>query len=334
MPVFLERVSSRGRIDGTSVPRSTRSTTPQTTLSITVGIRDDGTVYFHDTEGNPLPERAITAAKKQRGDVIRSLIEQKCDEINEQIGAVGYIHVYTPHPNVQPKHEIRDFESRPPAKPVPTTSGFFASLFKSRRDRIAKENALAEQQYALALRHWQAEKEDFEDEEGRRKAFIEHDIYTDLPAMEAFLEENLQAITWPRETTVSAAILELGRVVFIDIDLPEVEDMPNKNAVVPARGYKLSVKEMSAAQVQRPYMRHVHGIGFRVIGETFAALPNAQEVVLSGFSQRPDRTTGQITDEYLYSVRVKRASWSLIRFDNLENLDVVDSLSQFELREL
>lgn len=103
--------------------------------------------------------------------------------------------------------------------------------------------------------------------------------------------------------------------------------MPNKNAVVPARGYKLSVKEMSAAQVQRLYMRHVHGIGFRVIGETFAALPNAQEVVLSGFSQRPDRTTGQITDEYLYSVRVKRASWSLIRFDNLENLDVVDSLS-------
>ena len=72
---------------------------------------------------------------------------------------------------------------------------------------------------------------------------------------------------------------------------------------MPKRGYKLSVKAISATQIQKLYMQHIHGTGFRIIGETFAALPNVQEVVLSAFSQRPDSATGRIVDEYLYSVR-------------------------------
>jgi hypothetical protein len=79
-------------------------------------------------------------------------------------------------------------------------------------------------------------------------------------------------------------------------------------------------------------LNHIHGIGFRIIGEALAALPNAQQVVLSAFSQRPNPATGHVGDEYLYSVRVDRDSWSRIAFDGLQNLDVVEALAQFELR--
>lgn len=222
------------------------SPTPKTTISATVGVRDDGTVYFQDAQGNPLPEHLIDTGKKQQGDAIRNLIQQKCDEINKQIEALGEIHLYTPDSSVKPYYEMRQFEVPPPDKPVPKRLGFFASLFKKKRERIERENAQAEQQYTHALEEWQFEKERFEDEERQRKAFIEHDIYCDVTAMEAFLEENLQAIVWPRETSVSTEILEDGKRVFIDVDLPETEDMPNKTAAVPTRGYKLSVKEMSA----------------------------------------------------------------------------------------
>ncbi|HYV03816.1 MAG TPA: hypothetical protein VFB82_04485 [Blastocatellia bacterium] len=150
--------------------------------------------------------------------------------------------------------------------------------------------------------------------------------------MEAFLEENLQAIVWPRETNVSTEIREGGSLIFIDVDLPEIEDMPSRTASAPQRGYKLSVKEMSPAQLQRLYMRHIHGIGFRIIGEAFAALPGAQQLVLSAFSQRPSSVTGQVSDEYLYSARVVRDSWCRIAFDRLQNLDVVEALAQFDLR--
>lgn len=79
-------------------------------------------------------------------------------------------------------------------------------------------------------------------------------------------------------------------------------------------------------------MQHVHGIGFRIIGEAFAVLPKAKQVVLSAFSQRPNKATGAVGDEYLYSVRVKRGDWSMINFANLAELDVIAALERFELR--
>lgn len=302
------------------------------TISVTVGVHDDGTVYFQDAQGNPLPDHVVDITKKQQGETIRNLIQQKCDEINQQIEALGEIYLYTSDPTITPRYEMQQFEVPPPDKPVPKQISFFASLFRRRREKIERENALVEQQYARDCEKWQAEKERFENEERRRKAFIDHDIYSDITAMEAFLEENLQAIVWPRETSVSTEILDSGRRIFIDVDLPEIEDMPNKTAAVPTRGLKLSVKDISPTQVQRLYMRHIHGIGFRVIGEVFSALPNVQEVALSAFSQRPNPATGQVADEYLYSVRVPREDWSHIRFDSLKNLDVVEALARFELR--
>jgi hypothetical protein len=323
---------TRERLDGSTRSQTYRAPAKTASMSITVGVKDDGTVYFCDDDGNPLPDRLVTMVKKQKGDAIRELIQKKCDEINGQIQALGEIHLYTPSPHVKPTYEIREYQDDPPRKPTPKKPGFFASLFKSKRERIERENAERERQYQQDLKDWMAEKERFDDGERRRKARIERDIYTDVAAMELFLEENLQGIVWPRETNVSAEILDGGKRVFIDVDLPEIEDMPSKTASVPQRGYKLSLKDMSPAQVQRLYMRHVHGIGFRIIGEAFAALPVVQEIILSAFSQRQNAATSQTQDDYLYSVRVERDAWSQIRFGNLQYLDIIESLAQFDLR--
>ena len=108
--------------------------------------------------------------------------------------------------------------------------------------------------------------------------------------------------------------------------------MPNRTASVPQRGMRLSIKELSVTKVQRLYAAHVHGVAFLLIGETFAALPLVQQVVLSGYSQRRSATTGQINDDYLLSVRVRRDEWSRIDFDQLQEIDVVEALAQFEMR--
>jgi hypothetical protein len=108
--------------------------------------------------------------------------------------------------------------------------------------------------------------------------------------------------------------------------------MPHRIATVPQQGYRLSVKEMSPSQVHRLYMSHVHGIGFRIIGEIFSAQQDSREVVLSAYSQRSNPAIGTNQDEYLYAVRVDREQWSGINFQNLNNIDVVDALTRFELR--
>lgn len=322
---------TRERIGGSNTG-SRVSASSYSNKSVTVGVTDDGTVYFRDADGNPLSEHLINAAKKQQGDAIRDLIQKKCDEINAQIEALGEIHVDTPNCNIKPQYQPQKFPESPPTKPVPKKTGLLGMLFKSKREKTERANQEIQRQFEKNLEKWRVAKHQFDETEERRKDVIERGIYSNVEMMESFLEENLQSIVWPRETILSTEILDNGKIVFVDVDLPELEDMPTKTASAPQRGYKLSVKEMSATQIRRLYMRHVHGIGFRIIGETFSALPNAQEVVLSAYSQRPDRATGHITDEYLYSVRVNRVSWSRINSDNLQNLDVIEALAQFDLK--
>ena len=59
------------------------TTSGTTTFKATVSISDDGLLTFKDESGEPLPESRIDLLKKQKGDVLHSLIQEKCDEVNE-----------------------------------------------------------------------------------------------------------------------------------------------------------------------------------------------------------------------------------------------------------
>lgn len=332
-------LSMRGKLSGAQgQPRAAYrapAPVPQiTAVPLTVGVGDDGVLFFKDQAGAPLAEHLVTIAKKQHGDTIKGLIQRKCDEINEQIEAVGDLHLDTPSPHERPRFVACAYGEPCPTPPIPQVPGFFAKFLASQRAKVEALNDEAMRRHEAHVREWEAGMAAHTATEGKRQKHIEELIYSDPEAMEAHLEETLQDIAWPRETLVAAELVDGGKTVLIDVDLPEIEDMPSKTAGVPTRGMKLSVKEMSAAQVQKLYMRHVHSIGFRIIGEAFASLPNTQRVILSGYSQRRDKATGQASDEYLYSVRVGRADWSEIEFTQagLNNLDVVEALSRFDLR--
>jgi hypothetical protein len=323
---------SRQRVGTPSAPARNESRPGKVTVSARITVDDDGTIKFLDADGNPLPPEWANRAKRQKGDEIRKLIEDCCDKINARVEALGTIHVHTPAPHERLPYEPQAFEELRPRKPVAKPQGFLGWLFKFMRARIDAENAKQQATYEEALNKWKAGKAAFEESERARKELLEVRVLSDVEAMEEVLEGSLKGIEWPRETAVSAEINEGGRVVFLDVDLPEHEDMPKTTASVPSKGYKLTVKEMSATKIQKLYMQHVHGVGFRIIGEAFAVLPTAQEVILSVFSQRANRATGVVTDEYLYSVRVKREDWEKINFTNLNGLDVITALERFELR--
>jgi len=149
--------------------------------------------------------------------------------------------------------------------------------------------------------------------------------------MHEYLERALSSIAWPRETTVSAEI-EPGPVVWLDVDLPELEHMPTHSATVATRGLKVNIKAKPEKQRRTDYVTHVHAVACRLIGEAFAALPTATAVVLSGYTQRPARATGNSTDVYVLSVKAARSDWRDIRFDKLSDLDPVEALGQFDCR--
>lgn len=252
--------------------------------------------------------------------------------MNKQIESLGEIHSHTPRPNERVAYVPSPFDQPQPVAPRPKQPGFWDRIFSSRRTAIEMSNRLAAEAHEQAKQKWLLAREAHEVVEQSRRRFLEEEILGDREAMEAHLEAVLQGIVWPRETAVSLEVSDDRRRVTIDVDLPEIEQLPKKTAAVQARGFRLLIKEMSPTNVQKLYMRHVHGIGFRIVGESFAALPTIEEVSLSAYTQRPNKATGQISDHYLYSVRVERARWQEINFAALAEIDVVEALARFELR--
>lgn len=324
---------SRERI-GSSGPKPVQRSSAGTSgasVTMTCGVKDDGTLYFQDAAGAPVAEHLVEIAKKQNKEAILGLIQQKCDEINDQVEALGRLHHDTPDCRKPLRFVPLAFDERPPLQPAMQTAGFVSGLFKSGRDKVERANQVAKSTYEGLKFEWDARRAAHSVEQERRKKFIENDVLHDPGAMEQFLEDNLQEIVWPRETEVSFEIQGDGSKALLDVDLPEVEDMPSKVAAVPARGLKLSIKDMAATKVQKLYLEHAHGILFRLIGETFAALPTVQQVVASGFTQRPSATTGHIQDDYVVSVRVSRVDWDKLDFTRLDAINTIESLGQHEI---
>lgn len=322
---------SRERIGGPT-PRPWKATTTTKSYSMTCGIADDGTLSFHDASGAPMSEHLVEIAKKQNKKAILDLIQRKCDEINEQVESLGRLHHDTPDARLRPRFVAPPFETPQPMLPVPRKLGLLDKIFRSRRRCALAANEVDEEEYRAALSEWKAAKATFQMKVEQRRLFVEKLIYQDVQAMESFLEQSLQDIGWPRETSVAIDIQDDGARVMLDVDLPELEDMPCRTAAVPARGLKLSVKDLTPAKVQRLYADHVHGILFRLVGEVFAALPNAKTVVASGYSQRADPATGQVRDDYLLSVRIDRQRWQEMDFEQLAKINVTEALARHDLR--
>lgn len=324
--LYARQALSSGTAQRSAAPRSS------TTVELTVIVEDDGTLTFRDQDGHPVPEDLITRAKQQQGEAIKALITRACEGVNSRVKVLGELHHETPPPNRPPRYQAGTFDTPQPRTPAPRVPGMVEGLFKSKRAAIEEENAQAERRYQQALADWYTQKSTFETEEKRKQDLVTSALSGAVPAMEELLGAVLQDIVWPRETAVSFEVQDGGTRLAFDVDLPEVEDMPTQTATAPARGYKLSLKAISQTAVQKLYAQHIHSIAFRLIGEAFGMLPTLQQVTLSGYSQRKDKTTGHEQDDYLLSVAVTRAEWEKLNFSALPKLDMVAALERLGVK--
>jgi len=65
----------RSKLFGGNAPARLPAPEPKyVSVPVSVGVRDDGELFFQDQSGQPLVEHLVVDAKKQHGDAIRSLI--------------------------------------------------------------------------------------------------------------------------------------------------------------------------------------------------------------------------------------------------------------------
>ncbi len=306
-------ISYRSKIVGQSkkVSANSKSQRRQTIdVPITFALQDDGTLLYLDKNGKPLPENIIQATKKQKKDFILNWLQQQSEIYNSGRESLLRIHLNTPAPVgeviVNPK----------PKPPQFKTHGIMSFLFTSQKQKTNEKNKQIQQDYDKELLKWEQ---------------AEQALRNDVEVMSAVISNAFASIEWPRETSASFDIVDNGNILLLDVDLPEIDDMPTQQAKVNSKDLKLTIKDLPHSQKQLDYLTHIHAIGFRLIGDVFSHLPSVSVVVFSGYSQRINKKTGQVADEYLYSVRVQRKIWEQVNFKNLESIDVVACFETFEI---
>ncbi len=117
------------------------------------------------------------------------------------------------------------------------------------------------------------------------------------------LNDNLSEIRIPVDFSVDFDVLENGKRVYLDIDLPKIEDYPQKKARILWTG-KISIKNKPQKEKQFDYLRSISGMSIYFAAIAFSISPVINEVIVSGYTQRLNKSTENIEDEYVYFAQV------------------------------
>ena len=335
---------------------------------LSVSLDEKGQLLLADRQGRALTPAEKRQVWDQFGADLEQWLAVEMADINGDTALILNISNDIQAPaSAEPKYEAPPFaEAEPVMPPAPTAPvkpvapelklGFWESWWPG---RVAKRQAahqaalaawqqscerwqhacaeqatafaLAQSEYQSAQARWQQAKQAFAAEQALIAQQFSERLTHDAELVAELLENELASLDWPRETLVSLQLqLSRGRV-YLDVDLPEVEDLPSHTATLGANHQRLLIKEKSARQLREEYARHVHGVVLRLAGVVFALLPNIKEVVVSGYSQRLNAGTGHIADEYLLSVLLTQAQYGALNFQQPEQVDPIAALAQGQL---
>ncbi|KPF53134.1 hypothetical protein IP65_14025 [Novosphingobium sp. AAP1] len=136
----------------------------------------------------------------------------------------------------------------------------------------------------------------------------------------------LGPLDWPTETNVALDVSN-GRLL-LDVDLPEIEDMPSTRWTVLISKMELSEKPLSQNDLANLYLDHVCSAIVRLVGHSFAASSAVQTVALSAYTQR-NTATGRLSDEYVATVSVTRDAWRNVDISQITAIDPHNLLRNF-----
>lgn len=335
---------------------------------IQVSVDNTGVLTCLGADGVPLKGRELTLAWDQNGPAIQTLLQDAIDEINGDVALLDNIFHDAPFPTpnklldtppfaeprpIEPK---RDQYPREPEFELPKQPGFISRLFggtrryerrveaikaKNHQERILHSERVAkiDAAYQTALDNWRQATRAWESaSEACSALLIENErqhrsrLDSDEDYATAVIEQSLDSLDWPRETLVSFEVARERGEIWLDVDLPEVEDFPQRVATLAASGKRLNVKAKPQNVLRSEYARHIHGILLRLASVVAATLPWSSRIIISGYSQRLDSSTGRVNDDYLLSVIFTRNGLEQVDYSALEAVDPVAAVNAFELR--
>ncbi len=332
-------------------------------------LDDKGQVSLLDQDGQPLSASQRRMVWSEYADRMTTWLQSEMDAINGDMELLLEIHQdIVPPGSAIPDYEPEAFDQPAPIKPERERRrprpvkpelkvSFWDRLIPGRKQRLVKAQQQDLLQWESELEVWQQQSQQIDKAHDQQLQQYERQVAEWNQAWEAhqhvqnqlaqvfterlttdegmvveILTAELYDLDWPRETLVDFDIDLASQSVYLDVDLPEIEDIPARSAEFGARNRRLLIKDKSDRQRREEYARHIHGIVLRLAGVVLGLLPGIERVVVSGYSQRLDSATGHINDDYLLSVVIDKARFAELNFEQLEQVDPIAALERFDLR--
>lgn len=118
-----------------------------------------------------------------------------------------------------------------------------------------------------------------------------------------------------------------GEDLYIDLDLPEIEDLNKEYPSIVKE--KIVNKNKTQAQLKQEYAYTVMSLSAYVCSQIFNLSSYIKTIIISGFTTRRNND-GDLKDDYLYSIKYIRNEFEKTNFEQLDN--IVEFINKFENR--
>lgn len=350
-------ISHRAKIGGSSKKNTVTKKTKIVSQEIKLHMDENGIVTYKDSSGKTITDQTMinkikrlpgySAEIQRMREELRKDHGQQIEEINskndEIINVIRYaLNVHgeeyfrrqkeaisvAKYDKVQPNQEIVRKILEEEAKS--SIIGWKIWEVNKKRKEYIEQNLKV--RLETEIENWKNEKEEFNTiatkEYNNAINFMNNLIEGDPKTVEGSIDSVLQEVVMPLDFNVSYDIRFEQKTIYVDIDLPEIEDLPDEIATMLANG-NIKMKKKNQKELHFDYVKCVFGFAILFATLFFSISPYYEMVVISGYTQRRDKV-GDIRDDYVYSIRYEREE--LMKIQDISNIDPYEFSMKFENR--
>ncbi len=358
-----QKIAGGSSSRSTSPSQYSSSSGSKVVVRFSMDLDDNNNPIVMDQNGIPIVDDILLSAIKRTPEYnqgVHELYQRVIDQIAEKDSDFIEIYKHTERPVTERAvlaalNEIQPevYEKNTYCEDEPTIDGIRSQLeeeaknqissilfwtIKRKREQYIDSNL--QQRFDDIHSKWAKEKKEFEDyEDAFKKEFDElrlkeceekksamRDV---LAGEESYVEQKIQKIVsqieLPVEFSIDYEYHPDEATLLVDLDLPEIEDMPNEVAKILKSG-KVSVHTKSQKQTSQEYATCVCGLAFFFSGMLFNVSTKINWIKISGYTQRMNPKTNTIDDDYVFSVKFNRDDFSRLDY---KKINPVESLMRF-----
>ena len=209
-----------------------------------------------------------------------------------------------------------------------------ASIFTVGKLRKKYVDDCFDERFNQAILEWEKSKNDYyfhveeekrqaeiayQEEYNNQKAYFKSVIEGDEEVISELFDYWIDSCELPVEININYEFDSIKQGLLLDVDLPEIEDIPNTIMTKTDAG-NLKEKKKTQTELKKEYTTLTFGLAIFIVANVLNISPAIKKVLISGYTQRRD-SDGNINNDYIYSIIFKRESFERMNFSNTDPKD-------------